>query len=65
MNFLLRVMGYLGAALLKVLPLLFIYFAGKKEVMNDVNEDRAKDVALPDAAIADKLRDRAKRKNKD
>lgn len=76
MNFLLSVIGNLGAAVLKLLPLFFAYRAGAKakehdfekslnEVLNEDNQKLRADAAMPDAAIADKLRDRAKRKRKD
>lgn len=64
-SFLLQCLTTLGALVSKLAPFFLAYQAGKNKVRNDENEERAKTAHLPDAAIADELRERAKRKNKD
>lgn len=76
MSFLLTILSNLGALVSKLAPLFLVYRAGKKDAEHDFNktiqdvleEENAELLAssvLPDAAIADKLRDRAKAKRKD
>lgn len=73
---LLQVMGKLGGWLVQRAPLLFAYKAGSsakqhdfdeaiKKVLEEDNEELRANNAMPDVAIADKLRDRAKAKRKD
>ena len=73
---LLQVMGKLGELLLKALPLLFAYKAGAadkqhdfdesvRKILEEDNEELRANNALPDTAIANKLRDRAAQKRKD
>lgn len=76
MSFLLAFLAKLGEVLSKALPLLFAYKAGEyktehdfvkslNEVLEEDNEELRKTSVMPDAAIADSLRDRAAQKRKD
>lgn len=76
MNILLTILGNLWAALSKALPYFLAYKAGSnakqhdfdeaiKKVLEEDNEELRNVVSLPDAAIANKLRDRAAQKRKD
>jgi len=76
MTFLLAIMSKLGDRLLKLVPYFLAYKAGKSEAKHDFdaavnkvleedNEELRANSVLPDTAIADKLRDRAKAKRKD
>jgi len=78
MSFLLQAFNFIGGWLTKLAPYLFAYKAGEnkaehdfekslREVLEEDNEELRKTSVMPDAAIADSLRDRArkKRENKD
>jgi hypothetical protein len=76
MSFLLAIMSKLGGWLVQLAPYFLAYKAGKSEAKHDFaaavnkvleedNEELRANSVLPDTAIADKLRDRAKAKRKD
>ncbi len=68
MSFLLQMLGALGGWLVKLVPIFLAYRAGVKDVqaeeLEKQNDELRKDAALSDTAIADKLRERAERKNR-
>ena len=76
MSFLLTIMVKLGELVARLAPLFLAYKAGKsgaehdyekslREILEEDNEELRANSVLPDTAIADKLRDRAKAKRKD
>lgn len=76
MTFLLALISNLGALIAKLAPFFFAYRAGKveaehdfqktiNEILEEDNEELRHITAMPDHAIADKLRERAAQKRKD
>lgn len=68
MNFLLALLKLMGSLVEKLVPIFLAYRAGVKDVqaeeLEKQNDELRKDAALSDTAIADKLRERAERKNR-